>query len=130
MQVIKALLSFFSYVFHGLLCLAMFAMTGLAMANGAKSLQLGMLPWNGTTTLFIAALLGLVIVLLAIKGTLRPLFFVWSLFILLLLVKGYIFSSYHFSPGEFRTAVYLIVGSFVALLGAWASMSRKAGAQR
>jgi hypothetical protein len=130
LQVIKALLSFFAYIFHGLLCLVIFAMTGLAMAGGAQSLQLGMLPWNGTVVLFFAALLGLAVVLLAIRGTWRPLFFVWSLAILLLLLKGYIFSGYHFSPGEFRTAAYLLVGSFIALLGAWAGMGRNTGARR
>ena len=133
MEVIKALLSFLSYVFHGLLCLILLAMSGLAMAAGAQTLQLGMLPWTGPTllyTLFFGALLGLVTVILAIKGTWRPLFFVWSLVVTLLLLKGYIFSRYHFSPGEFRTAMCLIVGSVIALMGAWVQMGRKAGARR
>ena len=132
MEVIKALLSFLSYVFHGLLCLILLAMSGLAMAAGAQTLQLGMLPWTGPTllyTLFFGALLGLVTVILAIKGTWRPLFFVWSLVVVLLLLKGYIFSGYHFSPGEFRTAMCLIVGSVIALMGAWVQMGRKAGAR-
>ena len=133
MEVIKALLSFLSYVFHGLLCLILLAMSGLAMAAGAQTLQLGMLPWTGPTllyTLFFGALLGLVTVILAIKGTWRPLFFVWSLVVTLLLLKGYIFSRYHFSPGEFRTAMCLIAGSVIALMGAWVQMGRKAGARR
>jgi hypothetical protein len=133
LEVIKALLSFLSYVFHGLLCLILLAMSGLAMAAGAQTLQLGMLPWTGPTllyTLFFGALLGLVTVILAIKGTWRPLFFVWSLVVMVLLLKGYIFSGYHFSPGEFRTAMCLIVGSVIALMGAWVQMGRKAGARR
>ena len=132
MEVIKALLSFLSYVFHGLLCLILLAISGLAMAAGAQTLQLGMLPWTGPTllyTLFFGALLGLVTVILAIKGTWRPLFFVWSLVVTLLLLKGYIFSRYHFSPGEFRTAMCLIAGSVIALMGAWVQMGRKAGAR-
>jgi hypothetical protein len=127
LEVLKALLSFLSYVFHGLLCLILLAMSGLAMAAGAQTVQLGMLPWTGSTllyALFFGALLGLVTVILAIKGTWRPLFFVWSLVVTLLLVKGYIFSGYHFSPGEFRTAGYLIVGSVIALMGAWVRMGR------
>ena len=133
MEVIKALLSFLSYVFHGLLCLILLAMSGLAMAAGAQTLQLGMLPWTGSTllyTIFFGALLGLLTVMLAVKGRLRPLFFVWSLAVTLLLLKGYIFSGYRFTPGEFRTAMYLIVGSVIALLGAWVQMGRKAGARR
>ncbi|MCX6628467.1 MAG: hypothetical protein NTW28_12650 [Candidatus Solibacter sp.] len=132
MEVIKALLSFLSYVFHGLLCLVLFAVSCLAIAAGAQALQLDMLPWTGSTPLYtlLFALVGLVTVTLAIKGKLRPLFFVWSLVLSILLVKGYIFSRYRFTPGEFNTAMYLIAGSVIALLGAWVQMGRKAGARR
>jgi hypothetical protein len=133
LEVIKALLSFLSYVFHGLLCLILLAMSGLAMATGAQTLHLGMLPWTGSTllyTLFFGALLGLLTVILAIKGWMRPLFFVWSLVVTVLLLKGYIFSGYRFVPGEFRTAMYLIGGSLIALIGAWVQMGRKVGARR
>ena len=133
MEVLKALLSFLSYVFHSLLCLILLAMSGLAMAAGARTLQLGMLPWTGSTllyTVFFGALLGLLTVMLAIKGSLRPLFFLWSLVVTLLLVKGYIFSAYRFSPDEFRQVMYLIVASVIALMGAWAQMFRKRRARR
>ena len=133
MEVIKALLSFLSYLFHGLLCLILLAMSGLAMAAGAQTLQLGMLPWTGSTllyTLFFGALLGLLTVILAIRGTWRPLFFVWSLAVTLLLVKGYIFSSYRFTPDEFRMVMYLILGSVIALIGSWVQMGRRARARR
>ena len=133
MEVIKALLSFLSYVFHGLLCLMLIVLSCLAMIAGAQTLQLGMLPWTGSTllyALFFGALAGLATVLLAIKGTWRPLFFVWSLVVLLLLVKGYVFSGYHFGPGEYRTAGFLIVGSAIALVGAWVRLGRATGARR
>jgi hypothetical protein len=133
LEVIKALLSFLGYVFHGLLCLILFAMSGLAMAAGAQTLQLGMLPLTGSTLLyavFFGALCGLVTVILAIQGRVRPLFFVWSLVVMLLLLKGYIFSGYRFSPGEFPMAMCLIVGSMIALIGSWVQMGRKAGARR
>jgi len=128
LEVIKALLSFLSYVYHGLLCLLVLALSGVAMAAGAQTLQLGMLPWTGTTlihTMFFGSLAGLVIVVLAIRGTLRPVFFLWSLVVVILLVKGYVFSGYHFSPGEFRTAGWLIVGALIAMFGGWAQMSRR-----
>jgi hypothetical protein len=133
LEVIKALLSFLSYVFHGLLCLMLLVMSGLAIIAGAETLQLGMLPWTGPTllyTVFFGALLGLVTVILAIKGTWRPLFFVWSLVVMVLLLKGYIFSGYRFIPGEYHTAMYLIVGSAIGLMGGWVQMGRKAGARR
>jgi len=133
LEVIKALLSFLSYVFHGLLCLILLAMSGLAMAAGAQTLQLGMLPWTGSTllyALFFGGLLGLLTVILAIKGRMRPLFFVWSLVVTLLLVKGYVFSGYHFTPGEFNKVLYLIGGSLIALIGAWVQMGNKARTRR
>lgn len=133
MEVIKALLSFFSYVFHGLLCLILIVLSFVAMIAGAQTLQLGMLPWTGSTllyALFFGALAGMATVLLAIKGTWRPLFFVWSLVVVLLLVKGYVFSGYHFSPGEYRTAGFLMVGSAIAVVGAWVRMGRTTGARR
>jgi len=128
LEVIKALLSFLSYVYHGLLCLLVLALSGVAMAAGAKTLQLSMLPWSGTTllyTMFFGSLAGLVIVVMAIRGTLRPVFFLWSLVVVILLAKGYVFSGYHFSPGEFRNAGYLRVGSLIAMFGAWTQMSRR-----
>ena len=72
MEVFKALLSFLGYVFHGLLCLILIALSGLAMAAGAQTLQLGMLPWTGSTllyTLFFGALFGLLTVILAIRAS-------------------------------------------------------------
>ena len=131
MEVIRALLSFFGYVFHGLLCLILLAVSGLAISAGAQSLHLGMLPWTGSTllyTLLFGSLAGLVVVVLAIKGRWRPLFVLWSLVVTILLLKGYIFSGYRFSPGEFGTAMFLIVCSLVALLGS--GMGRGSRARR
>jgi hypothetical protein len=133
LAVIRALSIFLSYVFHGLLCLILFAISSLAIAAGARTLQLGMLPWTGSAllyTLHFGSLVGLAAVLLAIWGRWRPLFFVWSLVVALLLLKGYIFSGYRFSPGEFGTAILLMVGSWIALLGSWARMGRPVGAHR
>ena len=133
MDVTKALLSFLSYLFHGLLCLILFAMSSLAIIGGAQTLQLGMLPWTGSTLLHVVlfgSLAGLVTVILAIIGKWRPLFFVWSLAVTLLLLKGYIFSGYRFSPGEFAPVMLLIGGSWIALLGSFARMVRQLRGRR
>ena len=127
LAVIKALLIFLSYVFHGLLCLILLAVSIVAIGGG-QTLHLGMLPWTGSTllyALFFGSLAGLVTVVLAIKGTWRLLFFVWSLAVAALLLKGYIFSGYRFSPGEFAPVMLLIVGSWIALLGSFARMVRQ-----
>jgi hypothetical protein len=113
---------YFGLLFHLLLVLFLIAVSGLALASGTPSLNLKMLPWTGATltyVLFFGALGGLLIVLLAMRGTLRVLFLLWSLLVAVLLVKGYIFSGYKFHAGEFKTAIYLIVASLIAVLGAW-----------
>jgi|ERR1039458_6021741 hypothetical protein len=133
LEVIKALSIFLSYVFHGLLCLILFAVSSVAILGGAQTLHLGMFPWTGSTLLYallFGSLAGLVTLVLAIQGRWRPLFFVWSLVVALLLLKGYIFSGYRFSPGEFGPVTLLIVGSWIALLGSCARMFRQLRARR
>lgn len=128
MEVFKAIVRFLSYLFHTLLALFLFAVSGLAMVTGAKSLHLEMLPWTGATlayVLFFGSLFGLLTILLALKNTMRPLFFLWSLAVTVLLVKGYFLSGYRFGAGEVKTAFYLVVASIVALFGAWFQMTRK-----
>jgi hypothetical protein len=118
---------FLSYLFHGLFALFLLAMSSLALAGG-QMLHLDMLPWSGSTltyAIFFGALFGLLCLVLALKGTLRPLFFLWSLAVAVLLIKGYIFSGYRFAAGEFERAFYLISGSLIALPGAWFQMSRR-----
>jgi len=132
-EVFKALMRFLSYLFHTLLALFLFAVSGFAMASGARSLHLDMLPWTGSTltyVLFFGSLFGLVTIVLALKGMLRPLFFLWSLAVTVLLVKGYFLSGYHFAAGEIRTALYLLAASILALFGAWFQMRRRLDRRR
>jgi hypothetical protein len=113
---------YFSYLFHLLLAVVLIAVSGLALASGTPSLNLKMLPWTGDTLIyavFFGAVFGLATVLLAIRGTLRVLFLLWSALVFVLLLKGYIFSGYKFHTGEFKTVIYLIVASLIALAGAW-----------
>jgi hypothetical protein len=69
-------------------------------------------------------------VVLAIRGQMRPLFFLWSVVVVILLVKGYLLSGYHFVPGEFQKVLYLIGGSLIALLGSWFRMTGKLSPRR
>jgi hypothetical protein len=54
----------------------------------------------------------------------------WSLVVLIVLVKGYFISSYHFSPGGINTALYLIGGAFLALIGSWFRMTANLSSRR
>jgi hypothetical protein len=120
-----AIMRYYSYVFHGLLALFLIAASGTALATGAGSLHLDMLPWTGATLtyiVFFGGLFGLLTVALAILQKMPVLFFVWSLVVALIMIKGYIFSGYGFDPGGFTTAVELIVGALIAIAGPWLQM--------
>lgn len=125
MRALKALLRWFSYLYHGLLALFLLLVSVIALASGsgASALQLDAMPWSGATLAWIllaASLFGLIALLLATTRRVSALFFLWSLIVAAMLLKGYVFSSFRFAPGVgVSTAIYLILGSWLALLGAW-----------
>lgn len=120
-----AILRYFSYLYHGLLALALVGVSGVALATGPQSLRLDMLPWTGsalTTVVFCGGLAGLLTVVLAVRGKLPALLFIWSLAVAVLMIKGFIFSGYGFEPGGFSTAMSLMAGSLIAIAGPWLQM--------
>jgi hypothetical protein len=128
-QVVKALLRFVSYVFHALLCLGLLALSVLLLASDADIVHLNMLPWTGSALLHVllfGSLGGFLILILALRGTLRFLFFFWSLAVVYFIIKGYYLSGYRFTPGEPTRVLYLFIGSLVALIGSWFVMTRRA----
>jgi hypothetical protein len=125
---LRAVMRIYSFLFHGLLALFLLAVSLVALTSGA-ALHLEMLPWSGQTATYVllgASLFGLLCLLLALKRTARLLFFLWSLAVFVLLVKWFFLSPYRFggAPG-FRTAVYLTIGSLLAIFGAWFQLRRK-----
>ncbi|MFN7995214.1 MAG: hypothetical protein U0Q18_16515 [Bryobacteraceae bacterium] len=112
----------FSYLFHGLLALFLLALSMAALTSG-QSLHLNMLPWKGGTLtyiLLIGALIGLLSVLLAIRRTWRGLFFLWSVLVLLMIVRGFFLSPYAFrGRSEFHQALWLTAAAIIATFGAW-----------
>jgi hypothetical protein len=119
---LKTGMRWFSYFFHGVLTLFLLALSLVALSSG-QQLQLAMLPWQGkdlTYYLLGGALIGLLAVILAIGKKARPLFFLWSLVVLVLMVRGFFFSHYHFAgPSAFHLALYLTAGAILAAFGAW-----------
>ena len=132
MEAVKTLLRVFAYLYHGALALFLLGVSILALTSGGASLHLGMLPWHGGTLawiLLVSALLELVAVLRAIRRARPGLLFLWSLVVAFMLVKGYFFSSYRFAAGAgVRTALYLVIGSLLALVGAWVGVRRRRAA--
>ena len=120
-----AIVRYYSYIFHGLLALFLIGVSGMALAVSPASLRLDMLPWTGATltyVVFFCGLFGLLTVVLAFFRKMPVLFFVWSLVVLIMMIKGYIFSGYGFEPGAFSTAVELTVGALLAIAGPWIQM--------
>jgi len=129
LDVIRALLRLFSYLFHGLLGLFLICVSGLALASGVQDLRIDFLPWSGRTLIYVllfAGVLGLVCLLLAIRGTLRVLFFFWTMAVVAFLLRGYFLSQYRFLPGEAIRALYLTLASLIAAIGAWPARPRRA----
>ncbi len=128
MAALKALMRVFSYLFHGLLTLFLLGISLIALSSG-QPLQLEMLPWSGTSLtywLLGGALIGLSSVILAIWGKWRPLFFLWSLAVLVMMIRGFFLSHYYFAgPPEFRGALYLTAGALIAFVGAWFQLRRQ-----
>jgi hypothetical protein len=90
------ILRYFSLLFHFALTVFLAGTSGLAWASGA-TLDLRMLPWEGTTLIyvvFLSSLAGLTGTLLAAKRIFPWLFVVWSAVALVMVVWGYFFSSY------------------------------------
>lgn len=122
MELLKALMRYFSYAYHGLLALFLLGIALVAVTSGSHTLQFEMLPWTGaalTWWLLGGSLFGLASVVLAYKGKVRVLLLVWSVAVALLMLWGYFLSSYRFEPGEVGTVMLLIGGSLLAALGAW-----------
>jgi len=130
LRVVSALLRFFSYLYHTLFALLMVVLGALLTVAGAgPALRLEMLPWTGSTAVYVllfGGLFGLSTVVLALRGSVRPLFFLWAVAVTVYLVKGYFLGGYRFTPDEFSKVVYLTIGSIVALLGAFLQMFRTA----
>ena len=118
---------FYSYLFHGLLALFMLGISAVALASGT-ALHLDMLPWSGSTGTYVllgAGAFGILALLLALKRALRFLFFLWSLAVFVMLVKGFFLGPYHFDgPAGLKAAGLLTLGALLAILGAWFQMTR------
>jgi hypothetical protein len=88
-----------------------------------------MLPWEDpklTHLLFWGSLVGLLSLVLAVRGKIRFLFSLWATAVFVVLVYGFFFTRYSFgSPGSFRNASLLTLGALLAALGSWSRPARR-----
>jgi hypothetical protein len=116
-------------LFHLLLCLFLL---GIALVAGSshQTLNLGMLPFapeHMVRTVFILAIAGLISTVLAMTRIFKLLFPVWAALVLYWLFRGFFVSSFSFpNPGAFKNALWLVLGAFLALVGAlWTLKPRR-----
>ena len=121
MRVLGSLLRAFSYLFHLILALFFLGISVVTLIAGQHNLSLRMLPWNGeglTLWLLGLSLLGIATVVCAVFGRFRLLFTLWAAAVLILMIRGFVFTNYHFaSPGGARSAALLTLGALAAFLG-------------
>lgn len=130
MRAIAWLLRVFCYFYHTILSLALLAVGGVAFLSEAQHLKLETLPWQGpqlNNWLIGLGIAGLLSVLLAITGKVRFLLPLWSIFVLVMLVKGvFLTSSVSFDGrSDFHNWLWLIGGAALALLGSFTLLGRR-----
>ena len=123
MSVIGMIVKIYSYLFHLVLAAFMTGLAVLAFSTGMHNLQLDMLPWSGMTLswwLLGLGLAGLATIALAVLGTLRVLFLVWTVAVVALMIRGFFFSPYTFGGWEgLRMILLLVAGAGLAAVGGW-----------
>lgn len=130
MRAIAWLLRVFCYLYHTILSLALLALGGVATLSGAEHMKLETLPWHGTQLnnwLIGLGIAGLLSVLLAITGKVRFLLPLWSIFVLVMLVKGvFLTPSVSFDgQSDFHNWLWLTGGAVLALLGSFTLLGRR-----
>ena len=120
MDILGAVLRFYSYLYHFVLSLFLFLVSVVVLIGGKHDLQLPILPWTGaplTYWVFWLSVAGLLLTVLAATGVLRFPFPIWCLFVVVMMIRGFFLSPMYY--GNARTlqgAVWLTVGALGAFL--------------
>ena len=123
MGFLRSLLGLYSYLFHGLFAIFLLGISLISLTSGNATFRFPILLWEGEVLaywLIGLSVAGILLVLLAMKGIMRPAFFFWSLLVLGLVLRGYFFSNYVFVPGtsQLTTALWLVLATLLAVVGA------------
>jgi len=127
LRAITLLLRLYSYAFEFILSLVVLVL-GIIGAVTGNDLSLEILPWTGaslTHWMTGLGLIGLVCTVLAIMGRWRFLFPLWSLFVVIMLFRGYMFSSYSFNGmAGFQQTLWFFFGAILAFIGSLTVFAR------
>ncbi|MEN6604855.1 MAG: hypothetical protein ABFD86_20775 [Bryobacteraceae bacterium] len=113
----------FSYLYNAILAFFLLGVSSLAWGSGQHNLNIGILPWEKASLTYWMFALGVVAVLTtlaSIFGKAKIVYFLWNLLVLVMLVKGFVFSKYTFTdPAQIKLASWLIGLTLLANIGAW-----------
>jgi len=122
LRFIRHLLRVFSYIFLAIHSLVALALSAVIVASPHDRVKIAWLPWEGESlgaVLAVFGLVGLILVFLAVIGRARILLMLFALISLLILTRGFFFTSWHFSRHEdFQNAFHFVVGFLLAFIGA------------
>jgi hypothetical protein len=121
-RALRFLLHVYAYLFHLVLALFLLGMAVVAWLARSSNFSLGMIPWYSGASLVrflvITSLVGVLAVGLAASGRFRPLFALWTLFVLGMVVWGFFIGPYSYAGfEEFQTALWMLAGAVVAAAG-------------
>ena len=129
MGFLRGLLRVYSWIFEALLCLLGIGVSIVSLTVGSPDpVSIDWLPWSASALpawLIGLGILGLIFIFLAMIGSLRILLFLFAAAVFALLAKGFFFTTHSFSgPDAARNSLLLVLGAFVAFIGAWPSGSK------
>jgi len=128
LRALSLILRLYSYAFELVLSLIALVL-GIIGATHGNGVSMELLPWTGaslTHWLTGLGLLGIVCTVFAVMGWLRFLFPLWALFVVVMLFRGYMFSSYTFgNAAGFRQALYFFGAAVLAFIGSLTLFGRK-----
>jgi hypothetical protein len=110
------------------LCLFLLGVAILAMLS-TSMLRIDVLPWTGDDLvqwLLWGSLAGILSIILAVTGIFRYLFPIWTLLVVVMLIRGYLLQPYAFAGREpFYQTLWLIGGALLAFLASLTLFGRK-----
>jgi hypothetical protein len=122
-SVLGVIVKVYSYLFHLVLALSLAGLSLVAFSTGMHNLHLELLPWSGAALswwLLGLGLAGIAVVGLAAMGVLRILFLLWTVAVVVMLIRGFVFTPYTIGGWEgLRLVLLLLAGAGLAAVGGW-----------
>jgi ABC-type branched-subunit amino acid transport system permease subunit len=94
-------------------------MAVITRIGAPHTVNFSLLPWSGAWALAAAAVIGALILLLAVRGKAQSIYRLWSLIVLVLVVRYFFFTDYSYTPGTNGVfiALSIILCAVIAFFG-------------